>query len=62
MEWIFKMIQPVIKDCETPEEAESKVIAWGKNQHPRDAFLALIVIWQINADWSGFVNARNTVK
>lgn len=54
MEWIFKMIQPVIKDCETPEEAERKVKEWGRLVHPRNAFCGLIAVWYIEANWNEF--------
>jgi hypothetical protein len=52
MEWIVKMIEPVIKDCKTPEEAEEAVIKWGKSQEPRDAALALIAIKFINEQYA----------
>lgn len=44
------MIGPVIKDCETPEEARKAVIEWGKAQEPRDAALGLIMIDLINSE------------
>lgn len=51
MEWILKMISPVIKDCNSPEEARKAVILWGKNQHPRDAALGLIMVGIMNAEY-----------
>lgn len=51
MEWILKMIYPIIKDCETPEDARSKVIEWGKFQEPRDAALGLMALDIINSDF-----------
>lgn len=50
------MIYPVIKDCETPEEAERAINVWGKKQHPRDYFCGLIAVWTINANWEEFKN------
>lgn len=52
MEWIMKMIYPVIKDCESPEEARKKVIEWGKSQEPRDAACALIMVDFVNEKYS----------
>jgi len=54
MKWIFDMIYPIIKDCESPEEAEKKVKAWGRNVHPRDAFCGLMAVWYIEANWQEF--------
>ena len=51
MEWIFKLIEPIIKNCESPEDARKKVIEWGKTVEPRDAALGLIAIDFINEDW-----------
>lgn len=48
-EWILKLIGPIIKDCETPEEARKKVIAWGHTVEPRDAAAGLIMIDYINS-------------
>lgn len=44
MNWIFEKIAPVVKDCNTPEEARKKVIEWGRSQEPRDAALGLMAI------------------
>ena len=51
MEWVFKMIHPIIKDCETPKEAEKKVREWCETVHPRDAFCGLLAVWLIERDW-----------
>lgn len=49
MEWVIKMIHPVIKDCKTPEEAEEAVKKWGYSQHPRDYALGLLCIKWMNS-------------
>jgi hypothetical protein len=59
MDWIFKLIEPIIKDCNSPEEAEAAVEKWGKLQHPRDAFCGLMAVWIINADWDTFKQKHN---
>jgi hypothetical protein len=51
MEWIVKMIEPIIKDCETPEEARKAVIKWGKSQHPRYAALGLMMVDMMNSEF-----------
>lgn len=51
MEWLLKMIRPVIKDCQSPKEARKAIIAWGINQEPRDAALALMAVDIINAEY-----------
>lgn len=51
MEWIFKMIEPVIKDCATPDEARAAVVKWGKFQEPRDAAAGLLAIEWLNAQY-----------
>lgn len=58
MEWILKMIYPIVKDCETPEEARSKIIEWGKFQEPRDAALALIALDIINSEFKTTTNKQ----
>ncbi len=56
MDWIFKMIQPVIEGSETPEEAERRVKEWGETVHPRDAFCGLMAVWNIQAHWEAWQN------
>lgn len=48
----MKMVYPIIKDCETPEEARKKIIEWGRFQHPRDAACALILVDIMNAEFN----------
>lgn len=51
MEWIFKMIEPIIKGSETPEEAIKKVKDWAQFQHPRDGFIGIFATMFINEHW-----------
>lgn len=55
------MIEPIIKGCETPEEAEKKVKACGKTVHPRDAFCGLMAVWYIEANWDEFKKLHQNV-
>lgn len=60
MNWIIEMIYPLIKDCETPQDARKKVIEWGRFQEPRDAALGLIALDVINGEYKKVVdNAKN---
>lgn len=60
MEWIAKMVYPIIKDCESPKDARDKIIAWGKNQEPRDAACALIFVDIMNNEY--ILNSEPNVK
>jgi len=64
MDWAIKMIYPIIKDCETPEEAEIKIMDWSETVHPRDSFCGLIIFWMIQRDWQKFKlnNIKNNQK
>lgn len=59
MEWIFKMIEPIIKECETPQQAEDAIKQWSKSAHPRDAFAAIFAIEFINSHWDAYKSAAH---
>ena len=59
MQWIFEIVFEIVKDCETPEEAEMKVKKWGESVHPRDAACALFMLWFIEGKWKN-ENRKNT--